>query len=168
MDSSRDGDGMLVVESKPADVYSFGVLAYEIFTGTPPFKEQTHAKAAFRTLMGDRPEFPQNAEDVGLTIHMWELLQRCWHQDPIRRPTVEEIIRKLQKFIEHDNRYDEYVQIARVVLTPSSVPFSPFYDWLRKTRSAAEPTPTISCPRVKSEAPQPSEFLIPGSANPKC
>jgi len=82
----------VAVESKPADVFAFGMLAIEVFTGNPPFEGCSDIGAAGRILDGVRPERPQNANDIGLTPGIWELLGRCWDQDPARRPTIEEVV----------------------------------------------------------------------------
>ena len=69
-------------ESKRADVFVFGMLAIEVFTGKLPFEGYSGSETASRIRRGERPEFPQNADDFGLTVHMRELILRCWHRDP--------------------------------------------------------------------------------------
>ncbi|KAF9647767.1 kinase-like protein [Thelephora ganbajun] len=86
----------IVFESKPADIFAFGMLAIEVFTGEPPFQGCSSSRAARLILKGDRPELPQNAEGVGLTVQVWELLQKCWHPDPARRPTIDEVVRSCE------------------------------------------------------------------------
>lgn len=44
---------------------------------------------------------PGEAQAVGLTDKMWKLFERCWQQDPEKRPTREEIVRRWEKFAEH-------------------------------------------------------------------
>ena len=152
IDPSDNGDGISVVESKPADVFAFAMLAVEVFTGEVPFEGQTSAMAASRVLRGERPEMPGNAQDVGLTGEMWKLLESCWQQDPEKRPTMDEVVRKWEKFVEcNDNTITGYVQITRPIGTSSSIPFSTFYDRLRKTRPAAGPA-LSGVPRTQSEA----------------
>jgi hypothetical protein len=48
--------------------------------------------AALLVSRGNRPEFPQNSEDVGLTAQMQSLLRKCWHPCPTERPTVDEVV----------------------------------------------------------------------------
>jgi serine/threonine protein kinase len=81
------------LESARADVFAFGMLAIEVFTGTLPFVECDSEEVIRRILEGTRPELPRNAGDVGLTTERWQLLQRCWDQDPANRPTMEEVAR---------------------------------------------------------------------------
>jgi len=91
-----------IVESESADIFAFAMLAFEILTGQLPFEGQGHSSAAYLILKGCRPGFPRDAEDVGLTPQMWEFLQRCWHQDPMERPTIDEVVRTWERFIGDD------------------------------------------------------------------
>jgi hypothetical protein len=88
-----------ILESKPADIFAFAMLAVEVFTGEVPFPEERSTRVANKIFRGDRPEFPQNAEDVGLTVQIWGLLQSCWHQDPIERPTIHDVVRAWEGFL---------------------------------------------------------------------
>ena len=81
------------IESGPADVFTFGVLGAEVFTGKPPFEGSSDVGAVRRIREGERPEFPPNAEDVGLTIEVWRLLEWCWHPDRAQRPTIDEVVK---------------------------------------------------------------------------
>ena len=117
---------MSMVESKPADVFAFAMLAMEVFTGKMPFDKQKSEAVVLSILRGSRPEMPKDAHAVGLTSEMWKLLESCWQQDPKKRPTMEEVVRRWQKFV-----VTECVQIALVLLTPPLIPFSIFYDRLR-------------------------------------
>jgi len=119
---------MPVVESKAADVFAFGMVAYEAFAGKIPFEDETQAISALRTLRGGRPEMPKNAHAVGLTGEMWKFLESCWQQDPEKRPTMGEVVRRWQGFVQNDNN-DNNVVIECVQITPAtqnspSVPFS--------------------------------------------
>jgi len=85
-----------LLESKPADIFAFAMLAFELLTSTPPFNGQPPAVAALLVSQGARPEFPQNAEDLGLTTHTRNLLHRCWDPDPMQRPTINEVVDTLE------------------------------------------------------------------------
>jgi len=63
------------------DVYAFAMLCYEILTGHTPFEGHP------QVLSGNRPYLPPYvSKDVR------ELLQRCWHGDPHKRPNFSEIV----------------------------------------------------------------------------
>ena len=107
------------MESKPADVFAFGMFAVEVFTGKIPFKEHKNEAVVLRISQGGRPEMPENAQAVGLTNDMWRVLEDCWQQNPKKRPTMEEVAKRWQKFVEYDNNGNnlvtEYVQITLVI-----------------------------------------------------
>ena len=112
---ARKGTGMPVMESKAADVFSFAMFAVEVFTSKIPFEEQKNEAVVLRISQGGRPEMPENAQAVGLTGEMWKIIDSCWQQNPKKRPTIEAVVRRWQKFVEYDddgNVVTEYVQIA--------------------------------------------------------
>ena len=90
---------MPVMESKAADVFAFGMFAVEVFTGKIPFEEQKNEAVVLRISQGGRPEMPGNAQAMGLTVEIWNLLESCWRQDPKKRPSMGEVVRRWQKFV---------------------------------------------------------------------
>ena len=160
------------MESKTADVFAFGMFAVEVFTGKVSFDEQKNEAAVLRISQGGRPEVPGNAQAVGLTGEMWELLESCWQQDPKKRPTMEEIVERWGKFVENNDNDGvllEYVQTTLAIRTSSSVPFSNSYDKPRELQPPAGPTQGSGRHRVETEALQPptrpgAARLRPGSA----
>ncbi|KAF9647761.1 kinase-like protein [Thelephora ganbajun] len=99
----RKRKNMLVMESKAADVFAFGMLAAEVFTGKIPFEGLRDEVVGRHILQGGRPEIPANAQAVGLTGEMWKLLESCWQHNPRKRPKMEEVVRRWQKFVENIN-----------------------------------------------------------------
>jgi hypothetical protein len=101
---ARKRSTMPVTETKAADVFAFGMLAVEVFTGKIPFEGQKNETVVLRISQGGRPTIPEDAQAVGLTVEMWNVLESCWRQNPKRRPTMQEVVRKWQKFVgnEHD------------------------------------------------------------------
>ena len=96
------------MKSKAADVFAFAMFAVEVFTGKVPFEEQKNEAVVLRISRGGRPELPANAQAVGLTGEIWKLLESCWQQNPKKRPTMEEVVRIWQKFVQY-NDGDNYV-----------------------------------------------------------
>ena len=93
----------VIVESKPADIFAFAMLAMEVFTGRLPFEGLSDTGAASRILDGGRPELPPNAEDVGLTAQIWELLGKCWLGNPTKRPTIDEVVAKWGRLLGNES-----------------------------------------------------------------
>jgi len=99
----RKGTDLPVMESKAADVFAFAMFAVEVYTGKVPFQGETPAMAPWRVLRGDRPEIPQDTEQTGLTKEIREFLERCWHQNPKKRPKMKEVVRKWQGFVDSED-----------------------------------------------------------------
>ena len=88
------------LESKPADVFAFAMLAVEVFTGEIPFAGKENERVVPEIRSGGRPKMPQNAGEVGLTVEMWKFLEGCWKQNPKRRPTMNVVVREWERFVE--------------------------------------------------------------------
>ena len=115
---SRNGNGEPMVESKAADVFAFGMFTVEVFTGKIPFEElKKNEEVVLRISRGYRPEKPENAQAVGLTDEIWKFTESCWHQNPKKRPNMEEVVRRWQKFVE-SNSHTRYVQL-NLLIRPS-------------------------------------------------
>src|SRR5207253_2385303 len=73
--------------SKQSDIYSIGMLMWEIFAGNPPFDDKAHdADLIFRILEGLRPQIlPSMPDDYA------QMMQKCWDVDPSKRPTIKEL-----------------------------------------------------------------------------
>ncbi|KAJ2925785.1 hypothetical protein H1R20_g11314, partial [Candolleomyces eurysporus] len=88
-----------------SDVYAFGCLAYEIFTGLLPFAElstggwsyiQVHRTISTQVVVhGRRPQKP-GANDpaylrYGLTDGIWDMMEKCWKHEARRRPSADDL-----------------------------------------------------------------------------
>ncbi|KAL8267931.1 hypothetical protein R6Q59_001729 [Mikania micrantha] len=86
-----------VIEHKPydlkADVFSFGIVLWELLTGRLPYEYLTPVQAAIGVVQkGLRPPIPKNTQPK-----LAQLLVRCWQKDPSLRPNFSEIIDILKK-----------------------------------------------------------------------
>ena len=67
-----------------ADLYSFGCMAYEVLTGTPPFHGQPLHKLIAAHLQQTPPPVTVRRADTPPAIS--DLIARCLEKDPARRP----------------------------------------------------------------------------------
>ncbi|KAG0601268.1 hypothetical protein M758_11G097500 [Ceratodon purpureus] len=75
--------------TKKSDVYSYGMLCYEIATGFFPFEREGFSGTRGEqdlVINGKRPSFPDDVDG-----RVKDLITRCWHQDEDKRPTFTEI-----------------------------------------------------------------------------
>lgn len=93
-----------------ADIYSFGILMYEVVTDLLPFPLFQAGKMPSFNFINKivnedyRPEFT-----VPVKGSIKELIERCWAKNPNERPTFEELFKKLAYNIEDaiDDIYSE-------------------------------------------------------------
>ncbi|RGB35998.1 kinase-like domain-containing protein [Rhizophagus diaphanus] len=73
--------------TKAADIYSFGMLMWEMTSGAPAFHNISHdIELSLNICTGTRPEIIE-----GTMPEYVKLMKRCWDNDPQKRPTVNEL-----------------------------------------------------------------------------
>ena len=85
--------------TKPADIYAFGMVIFEVLSGCQPFdeKRRTPFEIVYRVVGGERPTKPDNAEQMGFGHGIWELAEECWRQESTTRPTVDQVLSQLTR-----------------------------------------------------------------------
>src|ERR1700730_4503541 len=73
--------------TQASDIYGFGIIAYEVCTGYPPYHDIDHDDSlAIRICNGQRPNSNYKIPQLILDI-----IKQCWDADPLKRPKAREL-----------------------------------------------------------------------------
>ncbi|RGB40645.1 kinase-like domain-containing protein [Rhizophagus diaphanus] len=75
--------------TKKSDIYGYGIIAYEICTGFPPYYDIAHEEfLAMKICKGLRPKSNYKIPQLILDI-----INQCWDADPLKRPNANKLLR---------------------------------------------------------------------------
>ncbi|CAN6206086.1 unnamed protein product [Urochloa humidicola] len=82
--------------STKVDVYSFGIIMWEILTGQEPYAGMHHGGVIGGILSNTlRPPIPPTCDP------QWrDLMEQCWSNEPEKRPTFTEVVSRLRLMLE--------------------------------------------------------------------
>lgn len=109
--------------TKSSDMYAFGCLFIEVcpiliycislhnscseqcYTGKPPIYGK-EARDRFATMLmlkhiveGKRPRRPSPPAGRAMSNEIWDIVQRCWRQQPSERPDMDDIVDELASIV---------------------------------------------------------------------
>ena len=96
-----------------SDIYSFGLVLWEILTRKHPFKEEVRADTQIPSFIqaGGRPHLPVDP----LFPEFSEIVSACWAQDPSERPPLSHTLAQLLSLVPR-------FSIPSIVSAPSTAP----------------------------------------------
>ncbi|XVF10460.1 hypothetical protein REPUB_Repub07fG0184900 [Reevesia pubescens] len=107
LEQEQPGNNNIFKYTEKADVYSFGMLCFQLLTGKVPFEDgHLQGEKVSRNIgAGERPLFPYTAPK-----YLVNLTKRCWHTDPNQRPSFSSIcriLRYIKKFLVMNADHDQ-------------------------------------------------------------
>ena len=90
--------------TQASDIYGFGIIAYEVCTGLPPYYDISHDEfLAFKICNGLRPKSNYKVPQLILDI-----IQQCWDADPSKRPEAKKLYKLFMDLYKKSNKDDKY------------------------------------------------------------
>jgi serine/threonine protein kinase len=77
--------------SEKADVFSFGIIMWEVLTRKQPFAGSNFMGVSLDVLEGRRPAVPNDCP-----IAFKKMMKKCWHADASKRPAMEDVVLRLE------------------------------------------------------------------------
>ncbi|KAJ7482316.1 kinase-like domain-containing protein, partial [Mycena galericulata] len=85
--------GQRFLRTPASDVYAFGCVCLELYTGRPPFAHLSETATLLRVINGDRPDRPSDAP--AMSDELWQHVNAYWAQDSAARPTANVVVREM-------------------------------------------------------------------------
>ncbi|GBC18495.1 kinase-like domain-containing protein [Rhizophagus irregularis DAOM 181602=DAOM 197198] len=110
--------------TQESDIYAFGIIAYEVCTGLPPYHDIAHDEfLAISICQGLRPKSNYKIPQLIL-----DKIEQCWNSDPLKRPKAQELrglLRKLRNsYDDETNKQIEEAERINEKFTSTSLPYN--------------------------------------------
>ncbi|KAG8925978.1 hypothetical protein FRC02_009291 [Tulasnella sp. 418] len=89
-------DGWVVVET-PRDVYAFGGLIVQLYSGNAPFYSLRNSHHLIIKAIGLEHKTSPREEHPNVPDWAWELAEGCWTTNCTKRPTIAAVLKVLEK-----------------------------------------------------------------------
>ena len=85
---------------KPVDVYAFGMLLWRVCEGKGNQPQNVHRHMIPIVMLVMNAVDNKTPERLNVfTDSCWNLMEKCWHQNPEERPSFHTVVRNLQSIL---------------------------------------------------------------------
>jgi serine/threonine protein kinase len=91
--------------SKKSDIYSLGVLLWELSSGYPPFKNYEKSEMLLQIEIINYGKREQKISNT--PPDYYKLYSDCWDEKPEKRPNIEDVYHKLKNMLPDNNKDTE-------------------------------------------------------------
>jgi serine/threonine protein kinase len=91
----------ICLPSKSSDCYALGMVIYEIISGNVPFHKIRDTAVFLKIVEGERPH-----REAGFAESLWKKMEQCWVSEPIKRPSVEDVLLCLERCSNRESPQD--------------------------------------------------------------
>ncbi|KAF9789158.1 kinase-like domain-containing protein [Thelephora terrestris] len=105
--------------SNESDIFAFGMVVIEVFTGKVPFSKFISYAAMANIMNGVRPERPLHP---GLTDDLWTLTRKCWEENPQDRPQIDSVVTHLSACQVPQSTWTQTAGLPRGEMSQASSP----------------------------------------------
>lgn len=89
------------IYNKASDIYSFGIVSYELLANTYPYAEMNDADLALKVCLGHRPD----VDKVPIPQEVKDFVKRCWDADSEKRPSAEELVETVNSWLDGHGKF---------------------------------------------------------------
>ena len=82
--------------TKESNCYALGMVIYEVLSRRRPFAPLRGFIIMRKVLDGERPKRPRGVRGAWFQDNVWEMLERCWEEQPKDRPSLNTVLLCLQ------------------------------------------------------------------------
>ncbi|EXX75018.1 kinase-like domain-containing protein [Rhizophagus irregularis DAOM 181602=DAOM 197198] len=91
--------------TQAGDIYGYGIIAYEICTGFPPYYDVAHDEfLTMKICNGLRPKFNYKIPQL-----IFDIINKCWDADPLKRPDINELFKSFRGLEDDIDKLDSVI-----------------------------------------------------------